>query len=48
MSAQMLARATPKQRQHLQRKLQEWIDIVQSLKPAQTASVPEPATTTVR
>ena len=48
MSAQMLARATPKQRQHLQRKLQEWIDIVQSLKPAQTASAPEPATTTVR
>ena len=48
MSAEMLARATPKQRQHLQRKLQEWIDIVQSLKPAQTAAVPEPATTTVR
>ncbi len=45
MGAEMLARATPKQRQHLQRTLQEWIDIVQSLKPAQTASVPEPATT---
>ncbi len=48
MGAEMLTRATPKQRQHLQRKLQEWIDIVQSLKPAQTASMPEPATTAVR
>jgi hypothetical protein len=48
MSAAMLARATPKQRQHLQRKLQEWIDIVESLKPAQTAGVAEPATTTTR
>jgi hypothetical protein len=46
MGAAMLARATPKQRQHLQRKLQEWIDIVQSLKPAQTATAAEPATVT--
>jgi hypothetical protein len=38
MAAAMLARATPKQRQHLQRKLQEWIDLVESLKPAQTAT----------
>lgn len=37
MAAAMLARATPKQRQHLQRKLQEWIDLLESLKPAQTA-----------
>ncbi|RPH46373.1 MAG: hypothetical protein EHM87_02665 [Burkholderiales bacterium] len=47
MGAAMLARATPKQRQHLQRKLQEWIDIVQSLKPAQTASTPAAAPPTV-
>jgi hypothetical protein len=39
MSAAMLAQATPKQRQHLQRKLQEWIDLLQSLRPAQTAQV---------
>ena len=44
MSAAMLARATPRQRLHLHRKLQEWIDIVQSLKPAQSAAAPEPAT----
>jgi hypothetical protein len=37
MSARMLAAATPKQRQHLQRKLQEWIDLLESLKPGQTA-----------
>jgi hypothetical protein len=37
MSARMLALATPKQRQHLQRKLQEWIDLIESLRPAQTA-----------
>jgi hypothetical protein len=37
MSARMLAVATPKQRQHLQRKLQEWIDLLESLKPGQTA-----------
>lgn len=37
MAAAMLARATPRQRQHLQRKLQEWIDLVESLKPAQAA-----------
>jgi hypothetical protein len=37
MTATMLAQATPKQRQHLQRKLQEWIDLVQSLKPEQSA-----------
>jgi hypothetical protein len=36
MAAAMLARATPKQRQHLQRKLQDWIELVESLKPAQT------------
>jgi hypothetical protein len=33
----MFARATPKQRAHLQRKLQEWADLLQALKPAQTA-----------
>lgn len=37
MSARMFATSTPKQRQHLQRKLQEWIDLLESLKPAQTA-----------
>lgn len=37
MAAAMLSRATPKQRQHLQRTLQDWIDLVESLKPAQTA-----------
>jgi hypothetical protein len=37
MSARMLAAATPKQRQHLQRTLQEWIDLLESLKPGQTA-----------
>jgi len=37
MSARMLALATPKQRQHLQRKLQEWIDLLESLKPGPTA-----------
>lgn len=36
-SATLLAMATPKQRQHLQRTLQEWIDLMQSLKPQQTA-----------
>ncbi len=48
MGAAMLARATPGQRQHLQRKLQEWIDLVQSLKPAQAAAVVEPAAATMR
>ena len=37
MSARMLELATPKQRQHLQRKLQEWIDLIESLRPAETA-----------
>jgi hypothetical protein len=37
MTATMLAHATPKQHEHLQRKLQEWVDLLQSLKPAQTA-----------
>jgi hypothetical protein len=37
MTATMLAQATPKQREHLQRKLQEWIDLLASLKSAQTA-----------
>ena len=37
MSVGMFARATPKQRAHLQRKLQEWADLLQALKPAQTA-----------
>jgi hypothetical protein len=38
MSAALLAEATPRQREHLQRKLQEWIDLLQSLKPAQVAA----------
>lgn len=37
MAAAMLARATPKQRQHLQRTLQGWIDLLESLQPAQAA-----------
>ena len=37
MSARMFAIATPKQRQHLLNKLQEWIDLVESLKPGQAA-----------
>jgi hypothetical protein len=37
MTATMLAQATPKQRDHLQRKLQEWVDLLQSLKPTGTA-----------
>ena len=37
MSARMLAISTPRQRQHLQRKLQEWIDLLESLRPGPTA-----------
>ena len=37
MTATMLAQATPKQREHLQRKLQAWVELLQSLRPAQTA-----------
>lgn len=37
MAAAMLARATPKQRQHLQRTLQGWIDLLESLQPAQAS-----------
>jgi len=37
ISATLLATATPKQRQHLQRTLQGWIDLLQSLRPQQTA-----------
>lgn len=33
MSAAMFAMATPKQRLHLQRKLDEWVDLLESLKP---------------
>lgn len=36
-SATLLAMATPKQREHLQRTLQDWIDLLRSLKPQQTA-----------
>ena len=32
MSAAMLAQATPKQRQHLNRLIQDWIDLTQELK----------------
>ncbi len=38
MSAALLAEATPRQREHVNRKLQEWIDLLQSLKPAQVAT----------
>jgi hypothetical protein len=41
MSAALLAEATPKQREHLHRKLQEWIDLLRSLKPAQVAAPKE-------
>jgi len=43
MSAAMLASATPKQRQHLERKLQEWVEMVEGLRPAQTAQTPATA-----
>jgi hypothetical protein len=36
MTVALLAQATPQQRQHLQRKLQEWIDLLQSMRPTQT------------
>lgn len=37
MTVALLAQATPQQRQHLQRKLQEWTDLLQSMRPQQTA-----------
>ena len=37
-TAQVFAMATPAQRQHLLAKLQDWIDLLQSLKPSGTAS----------
>lgn len=40
MTVALLAQATPQQRQHLQRKLQEWIDLLQSMRPQQTARAP--------
>jgi hypothetical protein len=36
-SATLLAMATPKQREHLQRTLQGWIELLESLRPQQTA-----------
>jgi hypothetical protein len=45
ISAALLAQATPRQRQHLDRKLQEWIELLQSIKPAQTARVVEQVST---
>jgi len=41
IGAALLAQATPQQRRHLDRKLQEWIDLLRSLRPAQTARVVE-------
>lgn len=43
MSAALFARATPKQRDHLQRTLQEWIDLLESLKAAPQAKDAPPA-----
>lgn len=37
-SATLLAMATPKQREHLHRTLQDWIDLLDSLKPRRTAT----------
>ena len=37
MSVALFAQATPRQRQHLQRKLQDWIDLAQALRPESTA-----------
>lgn len=37
MTVALLAQATPAQRRHLQSKLQEWIDLLESMKPRQTA-----------
>lgn len=37
MTAALFAQATPKQREHLQRKLQDWIDLAESLRPQTTA-----------
>jgi hypothetical protein len=42
MSARMLALATPRQRQHLQTKLQEWVDLIESVKPGQSARSASP------
>jgi hypothetical protein len=40
MTAALFAQATPRQRDHLQRKLQDWIDLTESLRPAKAASGP--------
>jgi hypothetical protein len=42
IAAAVLAGATPKQRQHLQRRLQEWIDLAEALAPRPTARGPAP------
>lgn len=44
MTAALFAQATPRQREHLLRKLQDWIDLAESLRPAKAAGLPgEPA-----
>jgi hypothetical protein len=43
MSAALFAQSTPRQREHLQRKLQEWIDLLESLKGAPAAKAAAPA-----
>jgi len=48
ISAALLAQATPRQREHLNRKLQEWIDLLQSLRPAPTVRGHAPTSSAVR
>ena len=39
MTAALFAQATPRQREHLHRKLQDWIDLAESLRPQQSAQL---------
>jgi hypothetical protein len=39
MAVTLLSQATPKQKQHLLNRLQSWIDLLNSLKPKQTAAL---------